>query len=62
MGLTKEKEKVPIEFVTDSGKKILLVFEKAEYRAYDITGGGRTDMHLGSTIPDSLIKYIKKRW
>lgn len=47
-----------IEFKTGSGQIFKLVFKKPEYRAYKFDGFKWIDMKLGSSIPDSLKKYI----
>lgn len=47
-----------IEFKTNSGQIIKLIFKKPEYRAYKFNGLKWVDMKLGSSDPDSLKKYI----
>lgn len=52
----KYKEKPDIEFVTDNGNAVKLVWEKPDYRAY--INGVRSK--YGATIPQGLIEYMKK--
>ena len=47
-----------IDFRTNKGSEIRLVWEKVEYRAYKLDGGGLVDMRLGSTLPNNLQRYI----
>lgn len=61
--MKRENKKDSIDFRTNSGRHIRLVYESVEYRAYEIMpGGSRRPMMLGSTQLDPLIEYIKERW
>ena len=49
-------------FISGKGKKIKLIFERVEYRAYQQLCGDWLDMKLGSSVPEPLIKYITERY
>lgn len=52
----------PIYFTTKQGRRMVLMPEKAEYRAYElVSANDRKDLRLGSILPDPLIQYIKER-
>lgn len=53
-----KNNKPNIEFVTDSGRRIILKWDK-EYKAYD---SNNNYLGLGAMIPKNLIKYIKKNY
>lgn len=47
-------------FVTPDGRKIALVWQKNEYRAFENRSGRLIDMKLGSVSADNLKDYIMK--
>lgn len=53
-----------IQFKTQQGKTVKLVWQKAEYRAflYNARYNEWQDLKLGATIPDALQKYITERF
>ena len=59
-----EKRYTPIEFTSDGGKRVRLIFEKSEYRAYayDKIAGKWYDMKLGGLDTGVLISYIKSNF
>ena len=59
-GIALKRTKEDFEFKTDSGKTILMKWEKNEFRAYRKDGRDLIDLKLGATIPDALIDYINK--
>lgn len=48
-----------IRITTNSGKHIILKWERSEYRAFTESG---TDMRLGAIKPDNLIAYIQENF
>ena len=46
-------------FFSVNDRRFTLKWERREYRAYEYKHGGWTEMNLGSTQKNSLIKHIK---
>ena len=52
-----------VNFVTSSGTKVVMIWEKAEYRAYKRSkDGSLLDMRLGGVVPENLKEYIVKNF
>ena len=53
-----------VDFVTEKGATVRLMFENTEYRAYfyDLTFGKWAPMSLGSANPDALRTFIERRF
>lgn len=51
------------EFVTEKGTRVILVWNKTEYRAFEIRkDGSRKEMLLGSTSAKNLATFIKEHY
>ena len=52
-----------VEFRTKNGLRVVLKWNKSEYRAYKkISSGELLEMNLGACRPEGLREYITKRW
>lgn len=54
-------KKEDIEFTTDKGTQMRLVFEKPEYRAYKKSGSKWEKTKWGSCLPAPLQKFLTER-
>lgn len=60
--MAKKRKFDDVTFTTKSGRKIILIYEDTEYRAYDITGSVKKELRLGSTSYENLKNYVMERW
>lgn len=55
-------EHPPMEFKTEAGLQVVLLWKDKEYRAYEERGENLFDMYLGSVFPENLKKYIMENF
>lgn len=52
-----------VEFVTGKGKRVILKWNKSEYRAFKkMPDGSLVEMTLGGVLPENLMEYIIRNY